>query len=185
MTRGFLVAAMALLAPSSHAAELEGCRTGDETAVLLKALGREPWDLSRERIADLWPRPLTLLDCAPLGDECGSFRTCPCDRLSYSARVIAGACQCCDTFFFELRREDDGRYAGGVTAVALVDSAVDRASLVAKLRTYLPLMGCALPATGLPDLLECRDSQVDVSIDGEPGLSTARVHWTKKPRGGE
>jgi hypothetical protein len=161
--RGIATALLLVLtASSSQAVELEGCRPMAETIRLLRPLLDKAWsDVSRDEIVAAWPKPLTLEECEPRGDECSSFATCHCGLLRHAGRTIAGEAQCSDLFIFSVVPGERGPSAEKLETVALVVSAGTKKQLEADLGAFRSAIG-----------------EADIRVEPQGKVWSAWIHWT-------
>jgi hypothetical protein len=88
-----------VLASSQGANQLEGCLNPGVVASALETIHATDWrNVSLERLRSIWPTELDALDCD----------TEVCHSVWSKDRIIKGHCQCCATFYFDVKRNSDG-----------------------------------------------------------------------------
>jgi hypothetical protein len=100
---------------------LEGCTDPAIFTQTLARLSTSDWSqISIARMESMWPTRLAGLDCGTEG----------CSSLSHEGRVISGHCQCCETFYFEVRRGRNGKRHETLDAIVIDYSSADQNEVV-------------------------------------------------------
>jgi hypothetical protein len=102
LQRLFATTLVLMIALSSPASETppSGCQNPSTIAQVLVKLKEYDWQsVSSEKVQSIWPRSLTEVSCESKQG---------CRFLVSQDRIIGGHCECCETFVFEFKENDEG-----------------------------------------------------------------------------
>jgi hypothetical protein len=131
-----LILAIAQIIPSSDSGLL-GCPSPREIADSLGRVQQNSWrTISVERILSIWPSHFDEVACE--GEK-------GCRLLVSKDRVIRGHCECCESFVFDVKRNEDGSRSEHLNNIIVHYSAHSREEVVDAARIVARGAGLAEP----------------------------------------